>query len=270
MRQRRSTHSERATGSGAGRERDEWHSRRAAWERVDAAGNAHAASQSAGRSARPRSSVAELTARVRRGLLPSLRLETPSPHDPVVVRHCPEPWQVVGSGNYAAVLCHPDHPALVVKVYAPGRPGFEAEVEVYRRLGKHTGYSECLYAADGFLVLKRLHGVTLYDCVHRGIPIPDQAIRDIDEALRYARSRGLHPHDVHGRNVMLQDGRGVVADVSDFLKTDDCAKWEDLTAAFDRVYRPLLRTLRLRVPYVLLDLLRACYRVFRRVVPRRT
>lgn len=212
-------------------------------------------------------SLAEL---VRDTLRPALRTESVSPNDPVVVHHVPVPWQVLGTGNYAAVLLHPDHPELVVKVYAPGRPGFEAEREVYRRLGRHPAYSECLYAADGFLVLKRLHGVTLYDAVHRGLPIPEQVIRDIDRALDYARRRGLHPHDVHGRNVMMNDGRGLVVDVSDFLEEEDCTKWKDLRAAYHRVYRPVFMRLRMRVPYALLDTVRLGYRTFRRAFPDRS
>ncbi len=216
------------------------------------------------------SSVGPLTRLVYEELLPALRIESVSPHDPVVVRHLPSPWRVLGRGNYAAVLCHPDFPERVVKVYAPGRPGFEAEREVYRRLGEHPAYSECLYAADGFLVLRRLHGVTLYDCVHRGLPISEQVIQDIDEALGYARARGLHPHDVHGRNVMMQDGRGLVVDVSDFLKEEDCTKWEDLKAAYYRLYRPWFMPLRLHVPYFVLDLVRLGYRLFRRIAPERS
>lgn len=50
----------------------------------------------------------------------------------------------------------------------------------------------------------------------QGILITEQAIRDIDIALDYARSRGLHPHDVHAKNVMVNDGRGLIVDVSDF------------------------------------------------------
>lgn len=211
-----------------------------------------------------------LAALVRETLRPALRIESVSPNDPVVVHHVPSPWQVLGTGNYAAVFLHPDHPELVVKVYAPGRPGFEAEREVYRRLGQHPAYSECLYAADGFLVLKRLHGVTLYDAVHRGLPIPEQVIRDIDRALDYARHRGLHPHDVHGRNVMMNDGRGLVVDVSDFLEEEDCTKWKDLRAAYHRVYRPVFMRLRLRVPYALLDTVRLGYRTFRRAFPDRS
>lgn len=213
------------------------------------------------------SPVERLAELVRRKLLPALRVESVSSRDPVVVHHAPEPWRVLGSGNFAAVLVHPDHPELVVKVYAPDRPGFEAEVEVYRRLGEHHAYSQCLHAENGFLVLQRLHGVTLYDCVHQGLPIPEQVIRDIDEALNHARQRGLHPHDVHGRNVMMRDGRGLVVDVSDFLKQEDCSKWEDLKTAYHGFYRPVFMRLRLRVPYFLLDLIRLGYRTFRRMVP---
>lgn len=207
---------------------------------------------------------------IHQDLLPSLRVESINPHDPVVVHHIPDPWQLIGRGNYAAVLCHPAFPEQVVKVYAPGRSGLEEEVEVYRRLGAHPAFSECLFAGENFLVLRRLHGQTLYDCVHLGLPIPEQVIRDIDEALAYARRRGLHPHDVHGRNVMMHEGRGLVVDVSDFLRDETCSKWEDLKKAYYRFYRPFLLPLRLRVPYRVLDLVRTTYRFFRSSDPDRS
>lgn len=211
-----------------------------------------------------------LVRRVYGSLLPEVRIQSVRSSDPVVVRHVPRPWRLLGRGNYAAVVVHPDHQEWVVKVYAPHRPGFDAEREVYRRLGEHPAYSHCAYGADGFLVLRRLHGVTLYDAVHRGLPIPPRVIEDIDEALDYARGRDLHPHDVHGRNVMMHEGRGLVVDVSDFLKREDCTRWEDLKTAYDRVYRPFFMRLRLRVPYFLLDLVRLLYRTFRRVFPDRS
>ncbi|MDF1505462.1 hypothetical protein [Roseisolibacter sp. H3M3-2] len=212
---------------------------------------------------------ADLVALVERELLPALRLESVDPRDPVVARHVPAPWRLLGAGNYAAVLVHPSHPERVVKVYAPGRPGIEAEAEVYARLGRHPAYSVCVHVGAGYLVLERLHGVTLYDAVHRGLPIPPQVVRDIDAALDHARARGLHPHDVHGRNVMMHEGRGLVVDVSDFLEREDCSKWRDLRRAYHRVYRPLLMPLRLRVPYAVLDAVRAGYRLFRRLRPVR-
>ncbi|CEJ45594.1 serine/threonine-protein kinase [Umezakia ovalisporum] len=194
-------------------------------------------------------------------LLPQLQIESVNPQNPVKVSYVPEPWQLLGAGNYAAVVYHPDYPDSVVKIYAPGRPGYEEELEVYRRLGSHPAFSQCLYAKDDFLILKRLYGTTLYDCMHLGLPIPKQVIRDIDEALDYAQSRGLHPHDVHGRNVMMHENRGLVVDISDFLHEENCSKWKDLKKAYYWLYRPLLYPLGLRVPYSVLNMVRKCYRM---------
>lgn len=206
------------------------------------------------------SSLDSLIDAVRTEFLPHVCLQSVDPHEPVQVYRVPPPWQPLGAGNYAAVFYHPEQPEWVVKVYAPGRPGFEEEVEVYRRLGSHPAFSACCFAESGFLILKRLHGVTLYDCVHRGIPIPRQVIRDIDRALDYAREQGLYPHDVHGRNVMLYEGRGLVVDVSDFLQPEPCRKWQSLKQAYYWFYRPLIAPLRLQVPYGVLDVVRRVYR----------
>jgi hypothetical protein len=194
-------------------------------------------------------------------LLPGLRIESITAHNPVEVHKIPSPWQLLGTGNYAAVVYHPDHPLQVVKIYALGRPGFEEELEVYLRLGSHPAFSECLYAGENFLVLKRLEGVTLYDCLHLGLRIPERVIQDIDQALDYARGRGLYPHDVHGRNVMMLEGKGLVVDVSDFLHKETCSKWNNLKRAYYWLYRPLFSPLRLRVPYFGLDIVRTSYRL---------
>jgi hypothetical protein len=217
--------------------------------------------------------LAALVHRVQTKLLPEVVIATPSLYDPVVVQALPSPWQLIGTGNYAAVFGHPDYPEQVVKVYAPGREGWDEEVEVYRRLGAHPAFSECFYAANGhekpFLILKRLHGINLYECVHQGLIIPSQVVKDIDRALEYARNQGLHPHDVHGRNVMMWQGRGLVVDVSDFLKTtDDCSAWADLKRAYYWVYRPILAPLRIRVSYQWLNGVRKGYRAYRKMVRR--
>jgi hypothetical protein len=137
--------------------------------------------------------INQLIENIHQELLPAFEIESVDPHDPVKVHYLPDPWRLLGKGNYAAVVYHPNHPNLVVKIYAPGRPGFDEEVEVYHRLGSHPAFSQCLYAGIGFLVLKRLYGVTLYDCMHLGLRIPVKVIRDIDKALDYARRRGPSP-----------------------------------------------------------------------------
>ncbi|WP_199617111.1 serine/threonine-protein kinase [Paenibacillus alkalitolerans] len=200
-------------------------------------------------------------------LLPLLDIESTNPLEPITVRYLPEPWKVLGAGNYAAVVSHPEYPDRVLKLYAPGREGWEDEVEVYRRLGNHPAYAECFHSNRElrYLVLRRLYGVTLYDCMRRGIRIPEQAVNDIDEALEYARERGLNPHDVHGKNVMVsENGRGAVVDVSDFLKTDPCNMWRDLRKAYYKVYLPYMHDQPVAVPDALLNGVRKGYRWLRR------
>jgi hypothetical protein len=209
--------------------------------------------------------IDSLVRHVRQELLPNLRCSSINPRDPIKVYAFPEPWQLVGVGNYAAVFAHPEFSSLVVKVYAPGRPGIEEEILVYKRLGKHPSFCQYFYAEKPFLILKRINGVTLYDCVHQGLIIPEQVILDVDSALEYAVQRGLRPHDVHGRNVMMLDGRGVVVDVSDFLHRKSIGKsWSDLRWAYYKIYRPIIARLALPVPYSVLNLVRKLYQLIRR------
>ncbi|PNW33195.1 UNVERIFIED_CONTAM: serine/threonine protein kinase [Euhalothece sp. KZN 001] len=205
----------------------------------------------------------ELIRKTNEELRPNLNLESVDPHNPVVINHYPTPWQKVGTGNYAAVFSHPEYEEVVVKIYAPGRDGFEEEKEVYERLGKHPAYSQCFYAENNCLILKRLKGITLYDSVNQGLKIPKKVIKDIDDALDYAREQGLFPHDVHGKNVMMWEGRGYVVDVSDFLKLESCSAWKNLKTAYYWLYRPILSPLNLKIPDLLLDGVRSSYRFSR-------
>ncbi|CAM4514558.1 serine/threonine protein kinase [Paenibacillus typhae] len=187
-------------------------------------------------------------------------IESIDPQEPVKVSNVPFPWSVLGCGNYAAVFCHPDYEDYAVKIYAPGRPGLEEEAEVYKLLGHHPAYARCYYIGSTFLILDRLHGVTFYDSMKQGILITEQAIRDIDYALDYARSRGLQPHDVHAKNVMIRDGRGLIVDVSDFLKQEDCSMWEDYKKAYYRLYRPIASRWIFPVPRTILEIVRKAYK----------
>lgn len=202
-------------------------------------------------------------------LRPNVDILSEDHHHPVTVKHYPQPWECLGKGNYAAVFNHPDFPEWVVKIYARNRTGFVEEAEVYQRIGSHPAFSECYYAKDGLLVLKRLYGTTLYDCVHRGIPISKTVIQDIDQALIYAKNCGLNPHDIHGKNVMVAaDGRGLVVDISDFLEPEVCYAWPDLKRAYYWIYRPFIAGLQLKIPYTLLDQVRTIYRILRRLGDR--
>jgi hypothetical protein len=197
-------------------------------------------------------------------LLPGLRVESTDPYEPVKVYMLPEPWRVAGTGNYAVVVAHPYYPDWVVKIYAPGRSGWYKEKAVYQGLGQHPSFSWCPYASDPYLILKRMKGQTLYDCIKRGIRIPERVILDIDEALEYARSRGLVPQDLHAKNVMMDRGRGKVLDVSDFLEPSTCKMWDDFKLSYYKLYKPFMPRKPLPIPEAILNSVRKIYRKVRK------
>ena len=66
---------------------------------------------------------------------------------------------------------------------------------------------------------------------------------------------------------MMHEGRGLVVDVSDFLRSEACWKWEDLKKGYYRLYRPFVLRFRVRIPRAVLDGVRVSYRLFRRLSP---
>lgn len=197
-------------------------------------------------------------------LLSRIKMKSISTSDPIIVEEVPAPWVLLGVGNYAAGLTHPDFPKYVVKIYAPGRPGIKEEVEVYSKIKTHPSYSECFYHAENYLILKRLNGKTLYKCINEGIPIPESVIEDIDEALKYAKDIGLNPHDVHAKNVMIVEGRGVVVDISDFNKREKCVLWKHFKKAYYKIYIPFVYKHHPPIPEFYLNLIRKGYRLVRK------
>jgi hypothetical protein len=205
-----------------------------------------------------------LTQLVEQELLPNVKLHAPVLHNPVVAEEIPDGWECIGRGNYAAVFVHQQFKDWVVKVYAHNYESVEKEVNVYHRLGVHPAYSQLIASGPTYLILKRLNGLTLYEAVHRGILIPESVIKDVNKALEYAKKRGLNPVDVHGKNVMMNNGKGYVVDVSDFYKKGSDQKWKDLVKAYYRIYLPFIYKYQLRVPYWLLDVVRHSYRFYRK------
>ncbi len=173
-------------------------------------------------------------------LLSNIQLVVENIFDPIKVINRSNSWKTIGTGNYAAVFCHDSKPDWVVKVYGRNQDEIKKEIAVYKTIGEHEAFSTLYAYGDNYLVLKRLYGITLFNAVVKGIPIPESVIKDIDEALKYARSKGLNPFDVHGKNVVMKDGRGYVVDISDFYKEGYCSKWLDLKKAYKKVYKPFL------------------------------
>ncbi|MHB9944310.1 serine/threonine protein kinase [Clostridium botulinum] len=196
-------------------------------------------------------------------LIPNLKMKSINPSDPIKVEFVPKPWILLGCGNYAGVFTHPDFDNLAIKIYASGRDGLREEIEVYKTIGEHPAYSKLLYSKNNYLILKRLKGITFYNSLIKGIKIPKHIIKDIDNALEYARERGLNPHDVHAKNVMIVNNRGVVVDISDFKHKEYCCLWHDFKKAYYKLYIPFVYKLDIPIPNFVLDTIRRMYKRYK-------
>ncbi|WP_338781250.1 serine/threonine protein kinase [Metabacillus sp. FJAT-52054] len=200
---------------------------------------------------------AELTAKV--------SVKSVDPLEPVHVKNIPQGWKLLGRGNYAAVFVNEGLPGKIVKLYAENREGADKERQVYQILGDHPAYSVMFSYSDRYLILKKLEGITLYDALRKGVYIPEKVIKDVDDAIAYAREKGLNPTDIHGKNVMMKDGRGYIVDVSDFLEVFDCPRWKDFKKAYYRIYLPLSRFRKWKIPRWMLERIRKGYQKYLKI-----
>jgi len=156
---------------------------------------------------------------------------------PVSISGCPEGLRCIGIGTDAAVFQFDQAPAYAYKVYSREAVGKkEIEESVYLRLEGSPYFPQYYGKGENYIVISLEHGVTLYDCLTQGIPIPRQAIMDVEDARDYVRSQGLNPRDIHLKNVLLQEGRGKVIDVSEYVKDGNDERWEDLVWSYNQIY----------------------------------
>jgi len=178
-------------------------------------------------------------------------------NEPVSIHGSSERLKCIGIGTDAAVFQSVEYPAYAFKIYANDKiDKIQIEKKVYELLGESPYFSTCFGAKDHYLVLSFEEGITLYDCVLQGIPIPRQIIQDVDDAREYARPKGLNPRDIHLKNVLLQNGRAKIIDVSEYVLPGDDLRWEHLKKAYEQYY-PLIEGK--PVPLKLVELVRKMY-----------
>jgi len=158
-------------------------------------------------------------------------------NEPVSIHGSSDRLRCVGIGTDAAVFQSIDVPAYAFKMYADDKmEKIQIEKKVYELLGDSPYFSTCYGSKDHYLVLNFEEGINLYDCLIQGIPIPNQIIKDIDDAREYARQKGLNPRDIHLKNILLQNGRAKIIDVSEYLQPGNDFRWEHLKNGYNRYY----------------------------------
>jgi predicted Ser/Thr protein kinase len=195
-------------------------------------------------------------------LVNNIQIISIDPYDPVIVTNIPKGWNLLGKGNFAAVFTHASLDGKVVKIYAENRDGIKEEIQVYKKLGDHHSYSKLVEYGDRYLVLKKLEGITLFQAFRDGVYVPKTVIEDIDNAIEHAKQRGLNPTDIHGKNVIMKDGKGYIVDVSDFLKSYTCPKWKHFKKMYFLFYIPLFKKMHFALPFWLLERIRKAYQYY--------
>ncbi|MFJ5761915.1 serine/threonine protein kinase [Neobacillus sp. NPDC093182] len=158
-------------------------------------------------------------------------------NEPVSIHGSSDHLRCIGIGTDAAVFQSLENQNYAFKMYADDKIAkIQLEKKVYEILGDSPYFSTCFGFKDNYLVLNFEEGITLYDCLLQGIPIPKQIIKDVDHAREYALQKGLNPRDIHLKNVFLQNGRAKIIDVSEYVQPGNDLRWEHLKNAYDQYY----------------------------------
>ncbi|WP_064094065.1 hypothetical protein [Rossellomorea aquimaris] len=178
-------------------------------------------------------------------------------NEPVTIFGGDDSLRCVGVGTDAAVFQSVYSPEYAFKLYAEDKIAkIKIEEKVYSLIGESPFFSTCFAANDKYLVLSYEEGITLYDCLLQGVHIPEQVVRDVEEAREYVRQKGLNPRDIHLKNILLQDGRAKIIDVSEYVQPGNDFRWEHLKKGYDEHYHLIDGK---SVPFWLLETIRKWY-----------
>jgi len=143
----------------------------------------------------------------------------------------------IGVGTDAAVFRFLQLPHLAFKVFSDDKiDKKDQEIEVYLKLGRSEYFPEYYGSGSNFLVMSYEEGITLHDCLLKGIYIPPQVVHDVDNARHYASKRGLNPRDIHLKNILLHEGRAKILDVSEYMKSGNDNRWQYLKDGYHEHY----------------------------------
>ena len=166
------------------------------------------------------------------GSLAKIKVFSNPNNEPVTISGDVDDLKCVGVGTDAAVFQSLSAPSYAFKLYAKDKVDkVKVEANVYQILGDSPFFSTCFASYDEYLVLSYEEGKNLFDCILQGIHIPEQVVKEVEEAREYVRNKGLNPRDFHLKNILLQNGRAKIIDVSEYTLTGNDFRWEHPVAA---------------------------------------
>ena len=178
-------------------------------------------------------------------------------NEPVTISGDADDLKCIGVGTDAAVFQSLSAPAYAFKMYAQDKVNkVKVEANVYHILGDSPFFSRCFASYDEYLVLSYEEGKTLFDCILQGIHIPESVVNEVEDAREYVRSKGLNPRDIHLKNILLQNGRAKIIDVSEYTLPGDDFRWEHLKKGYEQYYHLIDGN---SVPFWLVETIRKWY-----------
>ena len=171
------------------------------------------------------------------GSLSKIKVLSNPNNEPVTISGEDDDLKCIGVGTDAAVFQSVTVPAYAFKLYAKDKVNkVNIEANVYRVLGDSPFFPTCFASYDECLVLSYEEGKTLFDCILQGIHIPEQVVKEVEDAREYVRNKGLNPRDIHLKNILLQNGRAKIIDVSEYSLPGNDFRWEHLKKGYEQYY----------------------------------
>lgn len=174
---------------------------------------------------------------IAQNVLSKVKVTSNGENELVTVKGNSDKFKCIGMGTDAAVFRHVYMPHYAFKVFSNDKlEKIEIENKVYSKLCNSKYFPVYYGRGVNFLVISYEEGITLYDCLLKGIHIPKQLIQDVDNARNYVLNRGLNPRDIHLRNILLHEGRAKLLDVSEYMKPGNDNRWEYLKEGYQKYY----------------------------------
>ena len=155
--------------------------------------------------------------------------------------HYDDSLKLIGTGRSAFVF-RISNSSKAIKVFFPDFTYIaKEEAEIYKVLQEIPFFPTIFDSGLNYIVMDYIDGRTLFECVNQGIPITTNHIKEIDEALLLASSKGLNPSDIHLRNIFITSSNDIkLIDVARFRQTKNCTQWSDLKSAYLLYYKKRL------------------------------
>lgn len=155
--------------------------------------------------------------------------------------HYDDSLKLIGTGRSAFVF-RISNSSKAIKVFFPDFTYIaKEEAEIYKVLQDIPFFPTIFDSGLNYIVMDFIEGRTLFECVNQGIPITTNHIKEIDEALLLASSKGLNPSDIHLRNIFITSTNDIkLIDVARFRQTKNCTQWSDLKSAYLLYYKKRL------------------------------